>query len=206
MTNKEIRTLTMPIELRSMEENSEKRYIVGYALKFNSESEDLGGFVEKIDSRALNGADMSDVRALFNHDANQVLGRSKAGTLKLEVDEIGLKYTIDPPDTQSARDLLHSMSRGDIDQSSFGFSINHDTDDEWEYNEQRGLYVRTIKQFRNIFDVSVVTYPAYSATESVVGQRGLEVAHRSLTNHKNELEIRMAQEQIAIELELLTLL
>lgn len=205
MTNKEIRTLTMPIELRSMEENSEKRYIVGYALKFNSESEDLGGFVERIDSRALDGADMSDVRALFNHDANQVLGRSKAGTLKLEVDEIGLKYTIDPPDTQSARDLLHSMSRGDIDQSSFGFTIDYENDgDEWEYNEQRGLYVRTVRQFRNISDVSVVTYPAYTATESVVGQRGLEVAHRSLESHKNELEIRMAQEQIAIELELLS--
>lgn len=196
MNNKEIRTLTMPIELRALEDNDEKRYIVGYALKFNTESENLGGFVEKIDSRALESANLSDVRALFNHDANMVLGRSKAGTLKLEVDELGLKYTIDPPDTSFARDLMESMGRGDIDQSSFGFTLNYDNGgDEWEYDENRDLYVRTIREFKDIFDVSVVTYPAYTATESVVAQRGL-------ANHKNELEKQMLKEKLMLELEL----
>lgn len=194
----------MPIELRSDEEVKDKRYIVGYALRFNSESENLGGFVETIDSHALDNANLADVRALFNHDANMVLGRSKAGTLKLEVDEFGLRYEINMPDTTFARDLMNSMERGDIDQSSFGFTINHDNDgDEWVYDEQRDLFVRTIRQFKDIFDVSVVTYPAYTATESVVAQRGLE-------NHKAELEKaklneqrKVKQKQIDIELELL---
>jgi HK97 family phage prohead protease len=165
----------MPIELRAMEDNADKRYIVGYALRFNSESDNLGGFVERIDPKALEGADMSDVRALFNHDPNMVLGRSKAGTLKLEVDELGLKYTIEPPDTSFARDLMNSMQRGDIDQSSFGFFIDYANDgDSWQYDENRDLYVRTITKFKEILDVSPVTYPAYRATESVVAQRGLE--------------------------------
>lgn len=194
MNNKEIRTLTMPIELRA-EESEDKSYIVGYALRFNSESENLGGFVEKIDTKALEGTDMSDVRALFNHDPSMVLGRSKAGTLKLEVDELGLKYIIEPPDTSFARDLMQSMTRGDIDQSSFAFSLNYSEGDDWEYDEIRDIYLRTIKKFNAISDVSIVTYPAYTATESVVAQRSLE-------SHKSELHKELRKRQIAIELEL----
>ena len=196
MNNKEIRTLKMPIELRAAEDNENKQYIVGYALRFNSESDDLGGFIEKIDPNALNGTDMSDVRALFNHDPSHVLARNKSGTLKLEIDELGLKYIIDPPDTTFARDLMHSMQRGDIDQSSFAFSINYSDGDEWEYNESRDIYIRTIKKFNTISDVSIVTYPAYRSTESVVAQRSLE-------NHKNDLQRKLKQRQIAIELELM---
>ncbi|MDO7487038.1 HK97 family phage prohead protease [Peribacillus frigoritolerans] len=206
--NKEIRTLTSPIELRSLEDNADKRYIVGYALRFNSESENLGGFVETIDPSALEGANLSDVRALFNHDANMVLGRSKAGTLNLSVDEFGLRYEIDMPNTSFARDLMNSMERGDIDQSSFGFTIKGDgTGDEWDYDESRDLYIRTIRSFDNIFDVSVVTYPAYQATESVVAKRSLD----SFKAKENEVieaqkaeELRqLRQRQIAIELELI---
>lgn len=209
MTNKETRTITSPIELRASEENESKRYIVGYALRFNSESENLGGFVERIDPSALEGTNLDDVRALFNHDANMVLGRSKAGTLKLEADEFGLKYTIDPPDTTFARDLMESMNRGDIDQSSFGFTIVNDgTGDDWDYDEERDLYVRTIRKFNRLFDVSVVTYPAYQATESLVAQRSLD----DFKQNQEELqkaeakrqEIALRQRQIAVDLELLS--
>lgn len=197
VNQKEIRTLTMPIELRAAPDEADARYIVGYALRFNSESDNLGGFVEKIDATALDNANLSDVRALFNHNSSMVLGRSKAGTLKLEVDELGLKYTINPPDTSFARDLMNSMDRGDIDQSSFGFTIDYANDgDTWEYDENRDLYVRTIHRFKDIMDVSVVTFPAYQATESVVAQRGLE-------NHKNDLQRKIKQRQIAIELDLI---
>lgn len=190
----EIRTLEMPIEIRS-EENEEQK-IVGYALKFNSESENLGGFVEKIETNALDGADISDVRALINHSPDKVLARSKSGTLKLEVDEIGLKYTIIPPSTSYARDLMESMKRGDINQSSFAFSIDYENDgDHWEYNEERDLYIRTIKRLRQISDVSVVTYPAYTQTESVIAKRGLE-------DHKNELQKQLIKRKLEIELEL----
>ncbi|WP_371017390.1 HK97 family phage prohead protease [Pseudalkalibacillus sp. JSM 102089] len=193
---KEIRTLTMPVEVRADEESG-TNYIVGYALKFNSESNDLGGFVEIIEPGALDGADMSDVRALFNHSADKVLARSKSGTLKLEVDEIGLKYTIAPPDTTYARDLMESMQRKDIDQSSFAFTLNWmEGDDDIEYDEARDIYIRTIKKFRKIWDVSVVTYPAYEKTESVVGQR-------SLDNYKNEVAKQLKKRQIALELDLI---
>jgi uncharacterized protein len=196
----EKRSFTSPIEIRKAEEDPEKRYIVGYALRFNSESNNLGGFVEKIDPSALEGANLEDVRALFNHDANQVLGRTRSGTLKLDVDEFGLKYTIDPPDTTFARDLMSSMARGDIDQSSFGFMVDYENDgDEWERDEQRGLYVRTIKRFSQLFDVSVVTYPAYDATQSMVAQRSLDL-------YKQQSESRsIEQDQIEIELDLLSL-
>ncbi|MCP3026002.1 HK97 family phage prohead protease [Halobacillus sp. A5] len=203
--NKETRTLTMPIELRASENDESKQVIVGYALKFNSESEDLGGFVEIIDPSALNGADMSDVRGLFNHDPNMVLGRSKSGSLTLEVDEFGLKYIIDPPDTSFARDLAFSMGRGDIDQSSFGFGITYDGD-EWKYDEKRDIYVRKINQFHSIVDVSVVTYPAYQATESVVAQRSLEDYKQNQEEIRQakvrEEERKLKQKQIEIELEL----
>ncbi|MGE7216592.1 HK97 family phage prohead protease [Priestia koreensis] len=192
----EFRTLEMPVEVRTNEDEN-KNYIVGYALKFNSESENLGGFVEKIDPRALESADISDVRALFNHSADKVLGRTKSGTLKLEVDEIGLRYTIEPPNTTFANDLMESMSRGDINQSSFGFVIDYDNEgDNWNYDESRDVYLRTINKFRKITDVSVVTYPAYQATESVV-------AKRSLDEFKSKVHNELKRKQIDIELELI---
>lgn len=205
LPDKEIRTLTMPVEIRSIEaaeDQEAKQYIVGYALRFNTESQDLGGFVETIKPEALNNTDMSDVRALFNHDQSMVLGRSKAGTLKLEVDEFGLKYTIEPPDTTYARDLMHSMGRGDIDQSSFGFMIAADGDD-WTYDEQRDLYVRTITNIAKLTDVSAVTYPAYEASESLVAQRSLSDYKDTLEAAKQQESRQLKQRQIAIEIELL---
>jgi uncharacterized protein len=197
-TDKEIRTLTAPIELRTAEGDEKRQYVVGYAARFNSESENLGGFIETIEPGAFDSADLTDVRALFNHNASQVLGRSKAGTLKLEVDALGLRYEVDMPETSFAKDLMTSMQRGDIDQSSFAFTLDHSggEGDTWEYDEQRDIYKRTIKRFKQIADVSIVTYPAYQATESVVAQRGLE-------NHKAELDKQLKKRKIAIELELL---
>src|SRR4051812_3492156 len=94
--------------------------IEGYAALFNSPSQDLGGFVETIAPGAFRDAiPKSDIRALFNHDANFVLGRMKAGTLDVEEDRKGLKIRNTPPDTQWARDLVTSMKRGDVDQMSF---------------------------------------------------------------------------------------
>lgn len=201
MSEKEIRTLTAPVEFRAIEKDDDneeaKQYVVGYALRFNSESEDLGGFVEVIEPSALANTDMTDVRALFNHNPSQVLGRTTSGTLKLSVDEFGLRYEIDMPDTSYANDLVHSMTRGDINESSFGFIIDYENEgDSWEYDEARDIYKRSIKSFKKLTDISIVTYPAYKATESLV-------ASRSLENHKNELARKLKQRQIAIELELL---
>ena len=156
MSEKEIRTLHMG-EIRADEEN---RKITGYAAVFDSMSGNLGGFREKIERGAFSKAlPKSDVRALINHDSNYVLGRAKAGTLRMFEDERGLKIEIDPPATQAANDLLVSINRGDIDQMSFAFSLGKDS---WE--ERNGETVRTIHEFAEIYDVSVVTYPAYEET------------------------------------------
>ena len=195
MNNKEIRTLTSPIEIRAKEEEEGKHYIVGYALKFNKFSENLGGFIEKIEPTALDNTDFSDVRALFNHDPSHVLGRTKAGTLKLDIDDFGLRYEIALPDTTFARDLINSMERGDIDNSSFGFTVDSENGDEWKYDDEKSVYVRTIKNINFLPEISIVTFPAYSQTESLVAQRSLE-------HYKHELYKAMKQKQIEIELEL----
>ncbi len=129
--------------------------IRGYAAVFNSDSENLGGFIERVDPHAFDDTLNEDVRALWNHDPNTVLGRTASGTLRLSVDSKGLAYEIDPPDTQAARDLMTLMQRGDVNQSSFGFYC---LDDQWDYASKPA--VRTVLK-ASLVDVSPVTYPAY---------------------------------------------
>ena len=104
-----------------------------------------------------------DVRALFNHDADHVLGRTRAGTLRLSVDERGLRYEIDPPDTQTARDVVEMLRRGDVSGSSFAFNIRAEQIDK----SDKAVWVRTLTDL-SLFDVGPVTYPAYKGTEAGV--------------------------------------
>ena len=135
--------------------------IRGYAAVFNSLSEDLGGFREQIAPGAFKRTIKSaDVRALWNHDPNYVLGRTRSKTLSLAEDDHGLAIEIDPPDTQWARDLMVSIRRKDITQMSFAFQT---LKDEWDSEDQENE-VRTLVKVR-LFDVSPVTYPAYTATD-----------------------------------------
>ena len=144
----------------------------GYAAVFDSET-DIGGFWrEKIARGAFADAitkASADVHALFNHDPNLVLGRMKAGTLRLAEDERGLTVEIDPPDTQDARDLIAKISRGDIDQMSFAFTMRGGVQ-SWDDGQNPPL--RTIEKVGELYDVSVVTRGAYPTTE--VGVRSLE--------------------------------
>ena len=100
----------------------------GYAAKYGTRSHDLGGFVETIQTGAFTRAigEGQDVRALINHDAGLILGRTTSGTLKLSEDSTGLHYEVDAPDTSYARDLSESMKRGDVTQSSFAFRTRAD--------------------------------------------------------------------------------
>lgn len=147
-------------ELR-FDNNGESPKIVGYAARFN-EWTDIGGmFREKIAPGAFRKTlKESDIRALVNHDPNYVLGRNKSGTLRLREDDKGLKVEIDPSDTTWGNDLLKSMKRGDINQMSFGFTVNKADDD---YNENTRI-LRDV----TLFDVSVVTFPAYPTTTAEV--------------------------------------
>ena len=142
----------------------ESRTIEGYALVFNKESRNLGGFVEIIEPSSLNGViDKSDVLCLLNHNEERgVLARSKYGTgsLELTVDETGLKYKFEAPNTQLGDEVLEGIRRGDISTSSFAFQIESD---KWEKRND-GIYVRHITKFKELYDESPVYKEAYQDT------------------------------------------
>lgn len=154
-------------EVRAIKQD-DKDVVRGYAAKFNVLSENLGGFREKIAPGFFDDILDDDVRALMNHDNNFVLGRTKSGTLRMGVDETGLWYEYDDPGTSYSRDLLISMERGDVDQSSFQFQVE---EDKWEEDEE-GRFIRTLIKGKRMFDVSPVTFPAYPDT--TVAKRSLE--------------------------------
>lgn len=147
--------------------------IEGYAIVFGERSVDLGGFYEIIAPDAT--IDLGDVRALFNHDTNYVLGRLSAGTLELKRDEKGLRMSNTPPDTQWAKDLLASMRRGDINQQSFAFRVLPGGA-KWSEMPD-GTLTRTVTNFK-VFDVSVVTTPAYEGTDAQVRSAAEILAER----------------------------
>lgn len=177
MIKKEVRFI--PQEMRVKADEGESKKIVGYAAKFNSLSEEMWGFREQIAPGAFTEAlKKSDVRALFNHDPNYVLGRQSAGTVSLTEDDVGLHYEIDPPDTQWARDIVSSIERGDIAESSFAFSMSGGVE---EWDDSATPAIRTIKSVGNLYDVSPVTYPAYP--EATTGVR----SHKEIFDeHQNE--------------------
>lgn len=141
--------------------------IDGYAAVFNSLSQNLGWFRERVMPGAFKDclSAAPDVRALFNHDPNIVLGRTKSKTLRLKEDKNGLHFESDPPDTQAARDLMTLVDRGDVDQCSFGFFVrDHEWTQEPDPDDPKQLIlVRNLKQC-DLTDVSPVTYPAYTST------------------------------------------
>lgn len=138
------------------------RAIIGYAAVFNKEAEIAPGFMEEVAPGAFSRAVAEDdVRALWNHNPDWVLGRTKSGTLKLLEDAHGLRYEVIPPDTTWARDLVTLIKRGDINQSSFGFNIVKQD----RKNEDNGRRIRRIIQSVKLYDVSPVTFAAYSETE-----------------------------------------
>jgi len=200
----ERRFLAQPVEIRA-ETDNEGEKIVGYGAVFESRSENLGGFTEIIEKGAFDNVLDQDVRGLFNHDPNYVLGRQSAGTLKLSVDERGLKYEIDPPATDTIRDLvMEPMKRGDISGSSFGFIVD---DDEWTEGDD-GAVTRTIKSVRSLMDVGPVTFPAYPETgaamrslnefrQAIKEGRTLDADQLVARIEDLELEVRRLQESNA---------
>ncbi|MGB5689249.1 MAG: HK97 family phage prohead protease [Woeseiaceae bacterium] len=153
-------------ELRVMRASDKSPRIVGHAAVFDSMSENLGGFREIIKPGAFAKAvEQDDVRALWNHNPDHVLGRNRAGTLSLREDDTGLAVDIDAPDTQVARDLMLSIERGDVSEMSFGFRVRAGGS-SWDEDEN-GEIIRTLTDV-SLFDVSPVTYPAYPETDAAV--------------------------------------
>ncbi len=182
---KEVRVFATEMELRSAEDGKDK--IVGYALKFNRWSKTLGGwFKEKIDLKALENTDTSDCVLLINHDSNYPLGRV-GRNLTLTVDDIGLRFECEPPETSYAKDLLVNMRAGILNQCSFAFTVPEDGE-EWVEGEE--MWERTILNIDRLYDVSVVTTPAYADTEVVLSARCLE-EKKPINNELELLDIEM---------------
>jgi len=184
ITNKEVRTFNVSdIEVRN---DNGVNTVVGYGAVFNSESNDLGGFVEYVAPGAFDGRLEDDVRFLINHDGLP-LARTTNNTLRLSVDERGLKYEADMPDTTLANDLMTLLRNGTISQSSFAFTVEEDS---WENVDGRNI--RTINKVSRLYDVSSVTYPAYNEAGSF--------ALRSLETWQEEQEKIKLDESLEKEL------
>jgi hypothetical protein len=147
------------VELRA---RNEKATIGGYAAKFNRASQNLGGFIEVINPSFFNksrGDGWPDVLARYNHDDNMLLGTTGAGTLRLDVDEQGLFYEVDPPKSRS--DIVELVERGDVQKSSFAFQM---FEDDWGMSDQ-GFPQRTLVTGA-LHDVAPVNKPAYLDTSA----------------------------------------
>ncbi len=182
-------------ELR-MAGDDDGRMLVGYAAVFDTPTEIGGFFREQIATGAFTTAIVEDdIRALFDHDSALVLGRNRAGTLRLSEDDKGLRVEIDVPDTSIGNDLLISMRRGDINQMSFGFRALKET-----WDEDQNPPLRTLEKVE-LFDVSVVTYPAYpEAGVSVRAQEHAdEIKSKRKTTNAAVIATRMRLKQRLLE-------
>ena len=186
----EVRSLSEVVEQRAydgeLKAAVEGRTVEGYASVFNSMSEDLGGFREIILPNAFSDVLDNDVRALYNHDSNYLLARTTSGTLELKEDEKGLYYRFEMPNTSYGNDMLELFRRGDLSQSSFGFTVEKDS---WRMED--GQHVRYIERVGSLFDVSPVVFPAYSQASSGLrsaepnGESEAEVARETPTEELN---------------------
>lgn len=155
----ETRNFDADFEIR---EEQDGMAFIGYAAKFNSWSEDLGGFREQIEPGAFRRSlrSRNDVKLLVNHDTGRVLASTRSGTMRMYEDEIGLRVEANLPNTSDGRDMAELLKRGDLSKMSFGFSVQKDS-----WNQE--MTERTLRSVR-IFEASIVAFPAYTETEALV--------------------------------------
>ncbi|MDE4542266.1 HK97 family phage prohead protease [Thermoanaerobacterium sp. R66] len=167
-------------KLKVRAEGDSDKYIEGYFIVYNQETELWPGYFEKVAPEAVNNTLGNDIRALINHDTTLVLGRNKAGTLELKSDGHGLWGSIKINQNDSdAMNLYERVKRGDVSQCSFGFNVL-DEEDEWR---QDGTLHTTLRAI-DLHEVSVCTFPAYEET-------GVQARHREIEQYKQkQIEIR----------------
>jgi HK97 family phage prohead protease len=183
----------LAVESRSDDDGSEREYVVGYAAKFGVLSLDLGDFVERIDPGAFGlvaerrgRRKPLETRALWNHDPNYPLARYP-GTLRMTVDEVGLRYEFPVPDTTYGRDIASNIRAGIVKGSSFSFTVPSGGD-SWAVEDGRS--VRTIQRIDSLLDVGPVTFPAYPDAD-------VKVAQRSFDQYRQQQEIEVARRSLA---------
>lgn len=196
--NKDYFSFSSNFEVRELGEEK-KVAVQGYAVRFDSMSEDLG-FREIIARGALDKADFSDVILTFNHDIDKVLARNNKtegeGSLKLTVDSEGLFFEAVPTDTSYSRDLIENIRAGVIDKCSFRFRVDWGDSEAqtWDWDDgKRGYDLRTIHKISKITDVSLVTFPAYSSTSATTYKRAKE-------EQEQEKQQAIEREKLIIEL------
>ena len=170
------------IELRSDGEGGEKKSLRGYAAKFDSLSVPLFGFREKIKRGAFKESlKDNNVRALWNHNTDIVLGSTKNGTLRLEEDDKGLRFDLDLPETQAGRDAAITVSRGDVEGMSFAFGVQKE---EWDESDPKDV-IRTLIKL-DLHEVSPTAFPAYTKTSVVA--RSVKDDYEDYTEKRNKEE------------------
>lgn len=177
--------------LQTREAENDQMIIGGYFVVFNTWTELWDGYYEQVSPKAFDNIDLTDIRALINHNDGLVLGRTKSNTLTLRVDDKGLYGEIKVnPNDQDAVNLYERVKRGDVDQCSFGFQI---TEEEWEDTAEG--YRSTITGIK-LFEVSVVTFPAYEDT--LVTARSKDVLNfrkRKLKERLNDVKANFINEK-----------
>ncbi|WP_414043076.1 HK97 family phage prohead protease [Macrococcus sp. EM39E] len=191
--SKEVRTLEAEIEVRKLEDDSSEMIVEGYALRFNTWSENLGNFIETITPEALKNTELNNLRLLFNHNWDNVLGRQSAETLDIEVDEVGLRFKAKLPNTTLGRDLYEQIRVGNINQCSFEFTLDKDGEDV-KYDTKESIYKRTVKAIKRIREISIVSLPAYESSDVAIALRSIE-----------QLEKRNQLDLVQVELDLFKL-
>ncbi|KAF0551188.1 phage major capsid protein [Pediococcus acidilactici] len=212
--DKETRTLETGAELRSFDDNKDskpttpdngtdepkdkqldvddsKLHISGYALKFDTPSKDLGGFVEVLDKDSLSDIELDGIKLLNNHDFSQVLASSPE-TMTLTVDATGLKFEADlDPEVSFAKDVYQNVKNGNLDKCSFGFATDQD-----EFTKEGEQVVRHIKKINSLFDVSIVAIPAYDDTDVQIAKRSFD---QFLNQNKEKKDTKNMTEKVLID-------
>lgn len=180
----ERRFFAQPVDFEKREDGVNENVIEGYAAVFNKDSQDFGGWVERIAPDSFTEVLNDDAVALFNHEDNLILGRNKVN-VTITQDAIGLKYSIKLPDTTLAKDIRQLVKDKIIHQSSFAFTVSTQ---EWEHNKDKPS-VRTIKKIKRLYDVSPVTRPAY--IDSTVAARAFSEEKKPETYPIDTMELKL---------------
>ena len=176
------------LQTRADNNETDEMKISGYFVVFNSETKLFENYYEEISDKAFKDIDLTDIRALADHDTAKVLGRTKSQTLSLTVDDKGLygEITINKNDSEAVN-LYERVKRGDIDQCSFGFNILDETMD----TRADGSTKWTITEIE-LFEVSVVTFPAYADTAvEARSEQMKQLEKRNLQTRKAKLKERI---------------
>ena len=173
--DKEIRSIQGDIHVVQRDNSDDPKQIQGYAVLFNTESVDLGGFIEVIKPNALDGVDLSAVQLIYGHENNSILARVDSGNLTLTVDETGLFFVATLADTSLANDVYQDILAGNLKGMSFGFTIPEDGDD-WIF-DQGDTAVHVVNQIGDVVEITITPNPAYQDT-SVSVKRSLDEARK----------------------------